>query len=66
MIIQEDRQPHMERIRRYNGPTTSENTAIVSNAENGIPGRRDIVLCRRRESNSNANEDLDAASVTHR
>lgn len=66
MIVHEDMHPHLEHIRCYNDHTASEVVAIIPSAVDGNEGRRDIVLRRRGELSSSANELIDAVSAINR
>lgn len=56
----------IERLRRYNEPTTSEVAGIIPNAEHEIMGRREFVLHRKGKLISNEKEVLGAFLVSHR
>jgi len=66
MVIHADRRPSSEHARRYNGPSASEVAALIPGSEDGEVGRRDIVLRRRGQVNSNGNEVLDSVNIGHR
>ena len=66
MVTHHDRRPNHEHVRRYNGPEASEVAALIPGNEDGEIGRRDIVVRRRKNLNSNGNEVLDPISVSHR
>lgn len=65
MVIQSDRRPPHEKVRRYNGPQTSEIATVIPVAEEGILSCQDIVLRRSGKINFNGNEVIDTIPGPH-
>ncbi len=53
-------------MRRYNGPSCSAVAALIPGNEDGMIGKRDILVRKRGQANSNVNEVLDKESISHR
>lgn len=64
MVSYSNRRPENELVSRYNGPKTSEMTAILLGVDDGIVGRQEIVLRKRRLLNAHENEIFDTIPVT--
>ncbi len=56
----------MTTVRRYNGLSCSEIAALIPGNEDGQIGKRDILVRKRFQANSNGNEVLDKVSISHR
>ncbi len=56
--IHADKRPANEHIRRYNGPSCSEVAALIPDNEDGMIGKRDILVRKRGQVNTNGNEVL--------
>lgn len=65
MDIRSNMRPSGEHVRRYNGPQTSESTAIIPGAGGGIIMCEDIVIHRRFDFNENCAEFFLILPVTH-
>lgn len=65
MVINADRRPNSEHLRRYYSPKSSGVSAIVLGSENGECGGQDILLHRRRELDADGNEVLYTISVSN-
>lgn len=66
IIIHVDWRMRSEKVWRHNGPTTSEDAVIVSNANDETVRRRETMLRRIGELDTSANEFLEAASANQR
>ena len=65
MVIDANRRPVGDHVRRYNGPESSEVAAPIPGDENGEISRRDISVHKRGQRNRNGNEVLGIISVTN-
>ncbi len=66
IVIHADKKPANEHVRCYNGPYCSEVAALIPGTEDGVIGKRDILVRKRGRANSNGNEVLDKVSISHR
>ncbi len=66
IVIHADKRPANEHVRRYNGPSCSEVAALIPGNEDGMIGKRDILVRKRGQADSNGNEVLDKVSISHR
>ncbi len=66
IVIEDEKRPSNEHVRRYNGPSCSEVAGVIPRNEGGMVGNRDIVVRRRGSLNANGNEAFDKVEVTHR
>ncbi len=66
IVIHADKRPSNEHVRRCNGPSCSEVAALILGNEHGIIGKRDILVRKRGQANSNGNKVLDKVSINHR
>lgn len=65
MVTHTDKLSQFKHVRRCNGPSLLEIASIIPNAEDGIAGRRNIVLRRQGFLKSNESKVLDTTHVTH-
>lgn len=65
MAPQEHWRALLEHFRRYNEPESSEMVAIIPGGEEGMAGRKGIVLRRGGTLNSADNEVYNEITVTH-
>lgn len=63
-IIRKDRRPIADQVRQYNGPEALGVAATIPGVEDGIAGRRDIVLKRLGTLYSAGNESFKVVSIT--
>ncbi len=65
-VIHADERPTNEHVCRYNGPSCSEVAALIPGNEDGMIGKRDILVKKRGQANSNGNEVLGKVGISHR
>ncbi len=66
IVIHADMRPEIEHVRRYNRPSCSEVSALMPGNEEGMSGKRDILVTKRSQANSNGNKIFDKVSIRHR
>ncbi len=66
IVIHAEKRPANEQVRLYNGPSCSEVAALTPGNEDVMIGKRDILVRKRGQTNSNGNEVLDEVSISHR
>ncbi len=66
IVIHADKRPANEHVRRYSGPSSSEVAALIPGNEDGMIGKRDILVRKRGQANSIGNEVLDKVSISRR
>lgn len=66
MIINCDRCLTSKLVHQYNSPSHLKIVAIISGAEDGIVGRKNAVIRRREERNTNGSAWFDTIPVTYR
>ncbi len=66
IVIHADKGPANEHLRRYNGPSSSAGAAVIPGNEEGMIGKRDILVRKRGQAKSNGNKVLDKVSIRHR
>ncbi len=65
IVIHADKRPANEHVRCYNGPSYSVVAALIPGNEDGMIVKRDILVRKRAQRNSNGNEFLDKVSISH-
>ncbi len=66
IVIHAENRPANEHVSRYNGLCCYNIAALIAGNENGMIGKRDILVRKRGQDKTSGNEVLVKVSITHR